>query len=94
VKRNRNSGRVPLFVVEPLEHFYGVTRGLDHASRIYPTCVFEVPKSGEPDFGAIHLFCAIAFRSSVDSYSKEMDARVKPAHDNFMHLSAPAAGSD
>jgi hypothetical protein len=30
-------------------------------------------------------FLAITSRSSVDSYSKEMDARVKPAHDNFMH---------
>jgi hypothetical protein len=77
VKRNRNSGRVPLFVVEPLEHFYGVTRGLDHASRIYPTCVFEVPKSGEPDFGAVHPCFAIT------SYSKAMDARVKPAHDHM-----------
>ena len=34
--------------------FSGVTRGLDHASRIYPTCKSQVPKSGEPDFGAIH----------------------------------------
>jgi hypothetical protein len=53
-----------------------------------------VSKSGEPDFGAVHPFFAITSRPSVDSYSKEMDARVKPAHDNFMHLSAPAAGSD
>src|SRR5262245_40059242 len=28
-----------------------VTRGLDHASRIYPTCALKCPKSGKPDFG-------------------------------------------
>jgi hypothetical protein len=36
-----------------------------HASRIYPTCAFEVAKSGEPVFGAVHPFFAIASRSSV-----------------------------
>src|SRR5262249_16124929 len=27
-----------------------VTRGLDHASRVYPTCALKRPKSGRPDF--------------------------------------------
>jgi hypothetical protein len=46
-----------------------------------------VPKSGEPDFGVVHPFFAITSRTSLDSYSKDMDARVKPAHDNFMRAS-------
>ena len=51
-----------------------VTRGLDHASRIYPTCAFQVPKSGKPDFGAVH-------HSLQDSFAKRMDCRVKPGND-------------
>ncbi len=31
--------------------FSPVTRGLDHASRIYPTCAPKTTKSGKPDFG-------------------------------------------
>jgi hypothetical protein len=53
----------------------GVTRGLDHASRIYPTCAFEVPKSGKPDFGAVH-------RSSQTALANKMDCRLEAGNDD------------
>jgi hypothetical protein len=81
VPKHRSPSRHTVRVA--LEHFFSWSdSGLPghrcpHASRIYPTCAFEVSKSGEPDFGAVHPCFAIT------SYSKAMDARVKPAHDSL-----------
>src|SRR4030095_13471586 len=46
-----------------------VTRGLDHASRVYPACSLKTPKSSKPEFGGP------SFRE------KGMDCRVKPGND-------------
>ena len=40
-----------------------VTRGLDHASRIYPTCALTLPKSGKPDFGWSIFFASSIYES-------------------------------
>jgi hypothetical protein len=32
-----------------------VTRGLDHASRIYPTCASKMPEIGSTRFRVVHL---------------------------------------
>jgi hypothetical protein len=67
-----------------------VTRGLDHASRIYPTCALNAPKLGKPDFG-----WSIALRKKL--FAKEMDGRVKPGHDGLRRqpgLSEANSGAD
>jgi len=65
---------VPVRIGAALAHSSGVTRGLDHASRIHPTCRFQVPKSGEPDFGAVHPLRKTRF-------AKKMDCRLKAGND-------------
>src|SRR5438046_6373001 len=60
-----------------------VTRGLDHAGRIYPTCASKCSKSGKPDFGWSIVFRKKFFRTM-------MDCRVKPGNDGFWAQNAPA----
>jgi len=55
-----------------------VTRGLDHASRIYPTCALTLPKSGKPDFGWSIFFA----RSIYESDGLPGQARSSPAMTN------------
>jgi hypothetical protein len=62
------------FPVRLIQRVPRVTRGLDHASRIHPTCAPKRPKSDKPDFG-----WSIFLRKNA--FAKKMDCRVKPGND-------------
>ena len=53
--------------------FSGVTRGLDHASRIYPTCALKHRNRVNP--------ISDGPSASQERFAKKMDCRVKPGND-------------
>src|SRR5262249_32838417 len=61
-----------------------VTRGLDHASRIYPTCALKFPNSGKPEFGW-SIFFARRMDGRVISAFTRVFRRAMPGHDEMAH---------
>jgi hypothetical protein len=57
-----------------------VTRGLDHASQIYPTCAIEVPELGFTQVRVVHPFRKILLAKKMDCRVKS----VKPGNDIFL----------
>src|SRR6516225_8009698 len=51
-----------------------VTRGLDHASRIYPTCAPRRPKSGKPDFEWSIFFARTMDCRVISAFTRVFDA--------------------
>src|SRR5262249_42824896 len=87
--QGRSSNRAPRLLVHVtvglIQHSAPtcVIRGLDHASRVHPTCALKAPEIGFPRFRVVH-------HSSQGFFAKRMDCRGISAFTRVFDALCPA----
>src|SRR5262245_46540135 len=78
---HRHAWSSPCRRIEPVRLLgHIVTRGLDHTSRIYPTCALKFPNSGKSEFGWSIIFAKKMDGRGLSAFSRVF-CRAKPGHD-------------
>src|SRR5262245_53078008 len=78
---HRHAWSSPCRRIEPVRLLgHIVTRGIDHTSRIYPTCALKFPNSGKPEFGWSIIFAKKMDGRGISAFTRVF-WRAMPGYD-------------